>query len=220
MPAPTRRDLLKWGVLIEGGLVLAALLVGRLAGVDPWQMTPSWPALLWGLGAILPILGGYAISGDVRDLVVRLLGPALVECRWYDLVILAGLAGLGEELLFRGTVELYLESWHLWGGMLATNLIFGAAHALNWQYFFFASAVGLYLSWLSGFPGAERNLLPAVIAHGVYDAIAFFLIRAEYFDVLEERKRQAIAPDSGSSLQTTEVAAPSGTDDVKDIDQE
>lgn len=186
MPAPTRRDLLKWGLLIEGGLVGAALLLGRLAGVDPWQMTPSYSALLWGLGAILPILCGYAVSGDVRDTVVRLLGPALLGCRWYDIVLLAGLAGLGEELLFRGTIELFLERWHLWGGMLAANILFGAAHALNWQYFLFASSVGVYLSWLSGFPGSERNLLPAVVAHGVYDAVAFFLIRAEYRDSLQE----------------------------------
>lgn len=181
MPAPTRRDLMKWGILVEGGLVVLALVVGWLAGVNPWQFHGSWSAVLWGLGGIVPMLGAYFISGDVRDLVVRLLGPALSQCRWYDLVLLATLAGVGEELLFRGTVEFYLERWHLWGGMLLTNLLFGAAHWVNWQYFLFASVFGVYLSWLSGFPG-ERNLLPAAIAHGVYDGIAFFLIRAEFLD--------------------------------------
>ena len=181
MPAPTRRDLMKWGILVEGGLVVLAIALGWLAGVDPWQFHLSWSAVLWGLGGIVPMLGAYFISGDVRNLVVRLLGPALGQCRWYDLVLLATLAGLGEELLFRGTMELYLERWHLWGGMLVTNLLFGAAHSLNWQYFLFASVFGVYLSWLSGFPG-ERNLLPAALAHGVYDGIAFFLIRAEFLD--------------------------------------
>jgi len=182
MPAPTRRDLLKWGVIVEGGLIVAALAAGWLIGIDPWRFHASWWALLWGLGGIVPMLGAFFLSGDIRDVVVRLLGPALAECRWYDLVLLATLAGLGEELLFRGTVELYFEGWHLWGGMLLTNVLFGAAHSLNWQYFVFATVFGVYLSWLSGFPG-ERNLLPAVIAHGVYDGIAFFLIRAEYLDI-------------------------------------
>jgi len=178
MPAPSRRDLLRWGLLIEGGLVLLALLGAWLFRVDLSCVSWTPAAVLWGVGGILPMLGVYRVSGELRDRVVELLGPTLIRCRWYDLLLLALLAGVGEELLFRGTIELALERYHLWGGMILANLLFGLAHSLSWQYFVFATVIGVYLSWLSGFPG-ERNLLPAILAHGLYDFAAFLLIRRE-----------------------------------------
>ena len=164
--------------MIEGGLVLLALLGAWLFGVDLSCVRLTPVALLWGAGGSLPMLGVYSVSGVLRDRVAELLGPALVRCSWYDLLLLALLAGVGEEFLFRGTIELALERYHLWGGMILANLLFGLAHSLSWQYFVFATVIGVYLSWLSGFPG-ERNLLPAILAHGLYDFVAFLLIRRE-----------------------------------------
>lgn len=164
--------------MIEGGLVLSALVGAWLFRVDLSDVRWTPGALLWGVGGILPMLGIYCVSGDLRDRVAELLGPALLRCAWYDLLLLALLAGLGEELLFRGTIELALERYDLWGGMILANVLFGLAHSLSWQYFAFASVVGLYLSWLSGFP-SERNLLPPILAHGLYDFVAFLLIRRE-----------------------------------------
>jgi membrane protease YdiL (CAAX protease family) len=178
MSALRRRELLKWGVIIEGGLIVAAFALGAAAGFNAWAVRWTFTDLLWGVGAVLPMLVVYSASDELRQLVQRILGPAFRECRWYDLVLMAVLAGVGEELFFRGAVQPLLERIDPWVGLIAANVLFGALHALTWQYFVFAAGFGFYLSWLAGFP-SERNLLAPIIAHGLYDFLAFVLIRRE-----------------------------------------
>ena len=108
-----------------------------------------------------------------------MLGAALSRCRWYDLIILAALAGFGEELLFRGMLQPWLAEWNVTFAFIATNVAFGLMHAVTPSYVIVAAGVGMYLSWLSYGIG-EPNVLRAVIAHGVYDWIAFVLIIREF----------------------------------------
>ncbi len=160
--------------LVEGGTVLGALALAWLLDVRPFEMfTWSWTALGWGLLAVLPMLVVFFSTPSTRSIVVEMLGAPLSHCRWYDLMALAALAGFGEELLFRGVLQPGL-------GFLATNVLFGLAHAVSPLYAVLATLFGMYLSILTFNIGGSPNLLRAVIAHGVYDYIAFLLVVREY----------------------------------------
>ncbi len=180
MPSESRTDsrdrseFLRLAGLVEGGTVLVALALGWLLGIRPFALlTWSWSALAWGILAVLPMLGVFLIAHSTRSLVVDMLGGPLSRCRSYDIVALAGLAGLGEELLFRGVLEPAI-------GFLTTNLLFGLVHAVTPLYAALATMFGMYLSWLTFHIDNSPNLLRAIVAHGLYDYIAFLLVIREY----------------------------------------
>lgn len=180
MEIRTRAEFLNVAGLVEGGTILAALAGGWLLGISPWESVSwQWRAVAISCIATLPMLGVFFVATGPRTVAVELLGQALSRCRWYDLVLLAALAGLGEELLFRGLLQPWLAQWSPVFGLIATNVAFGLLHAVTPAYALVAGGVGLYLSWLAYGVG-EPNLLRAIIAHGVYDAIAFGLIVREY----------------------------------------
>ncbi|MBX3439767.1 MAG: CPBP family intramembrane metalloprotease [Planctomycetaceae bacterium] len=180
MGITNRVEFLNLAGLVEGGTILVALGGGWLLGVSPWSSIAwSGEAVAVGLLATLPILGVFHLATGPRTVAVEMLGEALSRCRWYDLILLAALAGFGEELLFRGVLQPWLAQWSAPFAFLAANLAFGVMHAVTPSYALVATGVGMYLSWLAYGIG-ESNLLRAIIAHGVYDAIAFGLVVRQY----------------------------------------
>ncbi|MEZ6066659.1 MAG: CPBP family intramembrane glutamic endopeptidase [Planctomycetaceae bacterium] len=189
MQSQSRREFLNVAALFEGGLLLVAIVVAELGGFDYGPLLYLTVSdLLWGLLAVLPMLGGFYLASSVKDEVTELLGASLAACRWHDLAALGLLAGLGEELLFRGVLQWSLGGWGAWAAVITVNLAFGLAHAMSWLYFVFAFIVGIYFSWLfTGLPGVaigpdSPSLIRPIIAHAVYDFIAFMLIAREYRD--------------------------------------
>ena len=120
----------------------------------------------------------YRFSPDLRQQATETLGASLSRCRWYDLVVLAALAGVGEELLFRGVLYEGLVPFHPWLALIVANVAFGMLHALSWNYFLTSTMIGFGMHALAGI-SEPRNLLAPMIAHGVYDLVAFFLLRRE-----------------------------------------
>lgn len=84
---------------------------------------------------------------------------------------LAVLAGVSEEILFRGVLQTAADRMApTLAAILVTNILFGVLHARTMIYAIVAAAVGCYLGvlyWLTG------NLAAPVITHTVYDFIAF-----------------------------------------------
>ncbi len=185
-----RASFLRMAGLVEGGVVLIALLLA--AWLDLWPLNsihPGFADALWGGLAIVPMLLLFFAARGLRRLVVELLGQPLSLCTWYDLLLVAVLAGFGEELLFRGVLQPWLGRGHPLAGLIGANLIFGLLHALTPGYAALATAFGFYLSWLlAGF--GEPNLLRPIVAHAAYDYVAFLLIVREY--------RQGAARDSAA----------------------
>lgn len=183
----TRRGFLNLAALFEGGTLLAGLILGWLTGVlEPRTIRLGLADFGWGLLAVGPMLGLLVGARGLRQQVTELVGQPLASCRWHDLAALALLAGLSEELLFRGVLEPWLDQWTPWLGCVVASLLFGLAHALSPSYFIFATLIGIYFSLLSrGWPDAPEslqsaNLLRPVVAHAVYDFIAFLVIVREY----------------------------------------
>jgi CAAX protease family protein len=201
-----RASFLNAAGVLEGGIALVALGLGWLSGTSPLQrMNWDWNALLVGALAILPMLACMMLATKLRRLVGDLLGQPLTRCRWYDLVLLAGLAGFGEELLFRGVLQPWIGRIDPWVGIVAANVIFGALHALTPGYALFATAFGLYLSWL--YTGIdEPNLARPIIAHALYDYVAFLII-------IRDVRRNAPPGDAVDSVPPTDGHSRNGSDD-------
>jgi membrane protease YdiL (CAAX protease family) len=111
-------------------------------------------------------------------LVVEQLGPLLASLSPLKLVLLASLAGFGEEILFRGVVQAGLtrvlpES----GALIVASAAFGLAHFITPAYAVLAGLAGLYLGALFLFQG---TLIAPIVAHAVYDVVALNYVVRQY----------------------------------------
>lgn len=175
----TRRNFLILAVAFEGGLAVAAVVAGWFLGINPVQpWSWDWAAVAWGLGATLPLLGLFQLEmripwrplQEIREFLRDHLGPLMAQCAWYELLLIAALAGLGEEVLFRGLLQPLM-------GVGWSNLLFGLAHCVTPMYAVIVAAIGAFLGWLRLETG---NLLPPVVTHATYDFVAFLLVVADW----------------------------------------
>ncbi len=173
-------------MLFEGGLVvLASGLVGVLAWWPGWHLWQSiWPtwralpaAVLSGVLATIPLVGGYLVLVGLtwRPLVrlrretVRVAHLLLGDASTWELAVVSVLAGVGEEMLFRGVIQpvaVCLTTPLV--GLIAASLLFGLAHCLTWLYFSFAALIGFYLGALALLCG---EIVTPAVAHGLYDFV-------------------------------------------------
>jgi len=188
---------LRIGLLVEGGLVLAAGAVSWLIGQPVWQkIHPNlWDALLGSL-ITLPLWAGlwWGVNyprGPWRGL-VRVLEdvviPLFARCRVWHLGVISFLAGLGEEMLFRGLLQDGLADWlnhgfglgetvGLWLAVGLASTLFGLLHWISPFYALLAGLIGAYLGWWRVQSG---NLLGPIIAHALYDFAALVYLTKIY----------------------------------------
>lgn len=146
----------------------------------------SFPAILWGVIASLPLFAGlhwtlHTNSPPVRRLVQLVqdqLGPLVAGRSPTELALVAGLAGLAEEVLFRGVIQTELASMlPAFLAVVLTSAAFGLAHFLTLSYALLAAMAGLYLGTLYWIQG---NLLIPIVAHAVYDLAALMQLARMY----------------------------------------
>jgi CAAX protease family protein len=187
--APSRRAILdgpvsgsrflRLAVAGEAGLALLAWGLGRWLGISPLEnldLSPS--ALAWGVAGTIPLLIGlvWILQSDSKPLqrlvalVHQHLGPVLAGCSLTQLALLATLAGIGEELLFRGVVQAGLaQVVPSAAAVIAASLLFGLAHAASATYALLAFVIGAYLGILFLIQG---NLVAPIVTHALYDFVA------------------------------------------------
>lgn len=175
-----------WACLFEAMLVPLAVLLSWPLGLDPWQgFEVSLDALaLGGLATgLLLILLGFSAGGRARwniDLQARvneLLQQLFPDGPTWAVPALALLAGLGEEVLFRGVIQTALvQGTSPMIGVVLASLLFGVVHWVTFAYFLLATAMGLYLGLLYHLTG---NLMVVVLVHSLYDwaAMHYYLRR-------------------------------------------
>ncbi len=173
-----RRDFLAVAVLFEGSLIGVAGALGWWFDVRPLaNLAWDWRGIVWGLAGTLPIFALFLLMNrfpvgplrKIKQFLVDALGPALVACRWYDLLLVAAVAGIAEEILFRGVLQPL-------AGPVWSNVLFGLVHFITPTYALLAGLMGGYLSWLLT---TSQNLLGPIIAHGLYDFLAFLVVARE-----------------------------------------
>lgn len=181
--ADQRSDGFAMAVVVEAGLACIALLLAWLFQVPLREMLPPMgaplvAAITRGLLATLPMLAIFWVLvnsswpplRELREQVQWLITEMFPAASIGQFAMVAVLAGVSEELLFRGVIQTKLAIWTTpLVGLVITSILFGLAHALSKAYFVFAVVVGLFLGWLT----LEYNdLVAPMVAHGAYDFLA------------------------------------------------
>ncbi len=175
----------------EGGLVAVAIVLGWLLGQPPLEtFRPDLRGAAWGIAATLPLAGLFWICfnaplrpmQDIARFLEQTLVPLFRDCNLTQLAIIAALAGVGEEMLFRGVVQAAVAReiggpHGVWFGLLIASMLFGLLHSVTPTYALLAGLISLYLGglWL-----ACGNLLAPMTAHGLYDFLGLvYLVRVK-----------------------------------------
>ena len=170
-------------VAVEGGIAAAALVGAWIFQISLREQFAPWGeslaiAVVRGVLATLPMLIAFWILVNSRMPRLRALRE---QVEWlvkemfptgdvFQFAMVAALAGVGEELLFRGILQTKIADWTTPAvGLILASLLFGLAHALSVLYFAFAVAVGAFLGWLAM---QYDDLVAPMIAHGLYDFVA------------------------------------------------
>lgn len=185
--APRPSNIAVSAVLFESLLAVAAVVVGAALGFSPLERLPlsreALPEMAraagWGLLATLPLFAGLGLLERlplrplvrVRSVVDQFVKQLLQGTSLLDLALLSLMAGVGEEVLFRGLIQAGLAHWMggtqgVWIAIAVASITFGLAHAITPTYAVLATLIGAYLGWLFV---ATDNLLAPIIAHAVYD---------------------------------------------------
>jgi membrane protease YdiL (CAAX protease family) len=182
-----RQTVVLLAVLVEGGLLVGASFLGWALDQPP-LLHFAWTAsaVLWGVAATLPLLALFFLLlrwpvGPLKRIqrfsedVIR---PLLAPCSVVDLLGISVLAGLGEEMLFRGVLQEAFTGWfhNVWVGIAVASVLFGVLHSITLAYAVLAAVMGAYLGlvWLY----ADHNLLTVIVTHALYDfAVLLWLLR-------------------------------------------
>ena len=167
-------------MLILGGAALGLLMtaaalawVGLVRQCAPGALfpTPPWEALTAGaLAGAGFVAVQWALFRRTRFLRAEV---ALIDrvidlraLRRHHIVVIALLAAVPEELLFRGALVPEVGVW-------LSALIFGLAHAISWQYVIYAGLAGLLCGALMVWTG---GLWASIAAHATIDLLMFALL--------------------------------------------
>lgn len=189
-------------VVVEGGIALLALGLAWVFSVSlreqfaPWKV-PFVQAVARGIAATLPMLAMFWILVNsklpalvkLREQVEWLVREMFPAASVMQFAMIAALAGIGEELLFRGVLQTKLVQWTTpLTGLLLASLLFGFAHALSKLYFMFAIAVGFFLGWLAL---QYQDLIAPIVSHGLYDFLALVYLSKRTLPRQSEMPRAA-----------------------------
>lgn len=183
--------------LFEGALVFVAAGLGWLLDQPPLA-TLRWDPVGLMIGPLLALpplavallclrwpVGPFA---DIRRVTDEMLVPLFRRWTVAEMAIIALLAGLGEEMLFRGFLQAALVRWTAsnaasvgwhgsalpaWIAIVVVAIVFGMAHAVNLGYALLAGAIGLYLGWLWML---TDSLTVPITIHAVYDFLALLYL--------------------------------------------
>lgn len=179
--------------VFQAAMVVVSLVAAAVIGIDVWDRVALTPtALLWGLLGTIPLVFlSWAMDRvpwepftRMSQTLTNVLGPAVRDCTWAELVTLSLLVGISEELLFRGVLQVGLLSWGWWPAMIATSVAFGLAHAVTPTYAICTALVGAYLSLIME-ATSPPNLLIPILCHAGVDLYAFIQLKREQLRAVE-----------------------------------
>ena len=188
-----RNQIMFMTIAVEAGMGAAALGIGYYFDI-PFAKSihltpPDWFAL--GIGAIAAIVGAlmalvaqrlpFAFTKRLKEDSVRVVSNLLGQCTRPDLVGIAMLAGVGEELLFRGLLQQGLllavpDNLVNAGPWIVTGIVailFGMLHSISIPYIVVATFASVGLSALFITTG---DLLACIVCHGLYDLVLLLVL--------------------------------------------
>lgn len=173
----------------EASLIIVAIILGWIAGIDPFiNLNFSTKIIAYGFIGTVPLflmfllmeqIQGQSVM-QIRKFLLNTLGPNLHHYHWTNLLLLGSIAGISEEILFRGVLQPWIEaSWGVTAGLFGSNIIFGLVHSVTPLYAVLAGLVGVYLGLAMDF-GGDRALVTPIIIHSLYDFLAFIALMRLY----------------------------------------
>ncbi len=176
-------------IILEGTMALFGAGLAYVCGIDLWLTlrTPDWFELIKqvGIGLILAVAIGFLMmlleSMPFRQL-QRLsrasrnaILPFIRQTTTLDRFLLCVSAGIGEELFFRGFIQIFITEYWSWFlqynaniylGIAISAILFGLGHGLTKLYAILAGLLGAVFSLVfleTGF------LIAPIVAHISYD---------------------------------------------------
>ena len=213
---PGRDVIIMFAVFFEGGLAPLSLFLGWWLGHNPLPEF-SWDLLdaLWGAAGHdspcpgLPVAcsaGRSARLKQIKDFCEEEFVPLLAGSSWSDMALIAISAGVGEEMLFRGVLQILARD--LAGGRLGPGRrqhpLRAAPPDLAPLCFRHHGGRGLYLGAAFLFTG---NLLTVMVTHALYD----FTLMAYLLEV--HRTKPADRDGIPTSLPTRTSTTTTSRDD-------
>jgi membrane protease YdiL (CAAX protease family) len=175
----SRSRILLWAFLFEGAALLIAVILSRYLGISllPLSDNPLKDAAL-GVAGTVPPLAFFLFSVSSRADRVPALGAlkkiVLTDVRSIfrnsspnDIVVISLIAGIGEEFLFRGVLQVKY-------GIVFASIVFGLLHFVSPAYAAVTTVMGFYLG---AFFQKTGGLLAPVIIHFLYDLAALLYLR-------------------------------------------
>ena len=142
-------------------LLLSFPIIGQL---NLWNQAIELPEALSGIEAMLK-----SLESQAKEMTEAFLKMDNVFDLLVNLVMVGFLAGLGEELLFRGTIQKFLTEWwknpHV--AIILTGFIFSAIH-LQFYGFFPRWALGILFGYIFYWSG---NIWIPIIAHALFNGL-------------------------------------------------
>jgi len=169
-------------LLFQGGIGVLGLIAILVFGIPVLLLGPGlWPSIFYGAfgaaGTYAVLLLLTRVPGLFPENLERQMQGLYEFASRYSpavLILLSLLAGIGEELLFRGAIQGWLMA-HTGAvtSVLAASVLFGLAHYISFTYFLVATGLGLILGAAYVF---FESLALVMIWHAVYDMIALFCL--------------------------------------------
>lgn len=175
----SRFKLLLLTFLIEGIAMIAALIMAGFYDIEMFPLTGNIlrDVITGTSGALFPlVLFIYLLSEKAHNIpLIRSLRSTIIhdiktifsETKLVDLFFISLCAGVSEELLFRGVIQVKL-------GIVGASIIFGLLHCITPAYCVMATIMGFYMGGLFLY---YDSLLVPVQVHFVYDLGALIYIR-------------------------------------------
>lgn len=206
LPSPQgpelQQTLLVTSLIIYGTMTVVGLLVnhyiyeGGIAHLFPRLDALGWQRVgtvaLLGTGIILVASYFFEEFTVSFRLLKNAFGSLIAGCQLWVLLYLSVLSAVGEEILFRGTIQPQL-------GLVLTSILFGLLHigpgGLLSAWSVWAMGAGLLLGWMTD---AQGNLWAAMICHFLINF--YSMVRLQY--VFRRSRQQQEANDSISKAHS------------------
>lgn len=178
-------------VFFESSLLLVAWVLGWLLGVPLIDIQAwNWKGLAVGFTSVLPLISMFfwllqsrwEPCQNIRRIMDMVVRPMFEGFSVLQLLIISLVAGISEEILFRGVIQGGAQaSMGVPAAILLSAVLFGACHALTPFYFVLATFMGAYMSlvWM-----ATEQLSAPILTHAVYD----FLVLVWYLKASQSKK--------------------------------
>lgn len=166
-------------IITEGTVFLLAIVLSWLCKINLWPSTENIVRDLFigTLGAMVPLVlfvlilservQHVPLIGPLRKTMINDIRSLFSETKLSDLFFISVFAGVAEELLFRGIIQVKI-------GIIAAGIIFGLLHFITPAYFVIATIMGFYLGHLMNY---YDSIIIPIQLHFVYDFVALVYLR-------------------------------------------